>query len=209
LRDQITKKKEMKFMKRANVLFSVFMLAAFVLVPAAGAQSIDIGKAIENFTLPDTGGTSRSLDDLKGKNGAVVIFLSAQCPVVKGYVSRINELSAAYQAKGINFIGVNSNSTESLDWVKSNATENNYKFPVLIDKGNVLADKLGATVTPEAFYIDARNVLLYHGAIDNDRSGKAVSETYLKAAFESSLSGKPVARTKANAFGCTIKRVGD
>ena len=79
---------------------------------------------------------------------------------------------------------------------------------MLIDKGNVLADKLGASVTPEAYYFDAKNVLLYHGAIDNDRSGKAISDNYLKTAFDSSLSGKAIAKTRANAFGCTIKRVG-
>jgi thiol-disulfide isomerase/thioredoxin len=150
----------------------------------------------------------QSLNDLKGKNGAVVVFLSAQCPVVRGYNQRINDLAAEYQGKGITFIGINSNSTESLDWVKSHAAEN-YKFPVLIDKGNVLADKLGATVTPEAYYFDAKNVLLYHGAIDNDRSGKAITDSYLKVAFDSALSGKAIAKTKANAFGCSIKRVGE
>ena len=196
-------------MKRASILFSVFVLTVFALAAQAEAQNMDAGKTFDGFTLTDINGKSQSYSDLKGKNGAVVIFLSAQCPVVRGYVDRINQLAADYQAKGINFIGVNSNSSESLDWVKSNAAEYDYKFPVLIDKGNVLADKLGATVTPEAFYYDAKNVLLYHGAIDNDRTGRAISETYLKAAFDSTLSGKPVAKTKANAFGCSIKRVGD
>ena len=196
-------------MKRASILFSVFVLAVFALAAQAEAQNMDAGKTFDGFTLTDINGTSQSYNDLKGKNGAVVIFLSAQCPVVRGYVDRINQLAADYQAKGINFIGVNSNSSESLDWVKSNAAEYDYKFPVLIDKGNVLADKLGATVTPEAYYYDAKNMLLYHGAIDNDRTGRAISETYLKAAFDSTLSGKPVAKTKANAFGCSIKRVGD
>lgn len=196
-------------MKRASILFSVFVLAVFALAAQAEAQNMDAGKTFDGFTLTDINGTSQSYNDLKGKNGAVVIFLSAQCPVVRGYVDRINQLAADYQAKGINFIGVNSNSSESLDWVKSNAAEYKYKFPVLIDKGNVLADKLGATVTPEAYYYDAKNMLLYHGAIDNDRTGRAISETYLKAAFDSTLSGKPVAKTKANAFGCSIKRVGD
>jgi hypothetical protein len=79
---------------------------------------------------------------------------------------------------------------------------------MLIDKGNKLADKLGATVTPEAYYVDAKNVLLYHGAIDNDRSGKNITDTYLRAAFDQSLSGQKVVNTKKNAFGCTIKRVG-
>src|SRR6476469_4552623 len=105
-------------MKRASILFSVFVLAVFALAAQAEAQNMDAGKTFDEFTLTDINGKSQSYNDLKGKNGAVVIFLSAQCPVVRGYVDRINQLAADYQAKGINFIGVNSNSSESLDWVK-------------------------------------------------------------------------------------------
>jgi peroxiredoxin len=192
-------------MKRVNALFFAIFAIVFG-ASVAAAQGPAIGSALENFSLPDINGKTQSLNDLMGKNGAVIIFLSAQCPVVRGYVERINQLAADYQAKGINFIGINSNVTEDLNWVKSNATEYGYKFPVLIDKGNVLADKLGASVTPEAYYLDAKDVLLYHGAIDNDRSGKNVTDTYLKAAFDASLTGKKIERTSANAFGCTIKR---
>ena len=195
---------------KSTVLFTVLAMLAFVLVPTRSeAGDFAVGATIENFSLPDTSGKTYSFNDLKGKNGAVVVFLSAQCPVVKGYNDRINQVAADYVAKGITFIGVNSNSTESLDWVKSNAAEVGYKFPVLVDKGNVLADKLGATVTPEAYFFDAKNVLKYHGAIDNDRSGKSVTESYLRTAFDASLSGKAIAKTKANAFGCSIKRVGE
>ena len=195
--------------RKSLVMAAVLVAAAFILSGNVGtAADFAIGTKLENFSLPDTGGKTHSFNDLKGEKGAVIVFLSAQCPVVKGYNARINEIAAAYKAKGINFIGINSNVTESLDWVKSDAAEVGYQFPVLIDKGNVLADKLGATVTPEAYYFDTKNVLLYHGAIDNDRSGKAVSQNYLKAAFDASLEGKAIAKTRANAFGCTIKRVG-
>lgn len=195
--------------QKIAILFSIFALLAFVLVPTVSeAGDFAVGTTLENFSLPDTDGKARSFNDLKGKNGAVIIFLSAQCPVVKAYNERISQIAADYAAKGIAFIGINSNSTESLDWVKSNAAEN-YKFPVLIDKGNVFADKLGATVTPEVYYIDAKNVLRYHGAIDNDRSAKAITENYLRAAFDASLSGKAIEKTRANAFGCSIKRVAE
>lgn len=194
--------------RRSALFLAAITILAFVLSPVGRAGDFAVGSTLENFSLTDTNGKTQSFDDLKGKNGAVVIFLSAQCPVVRGYNERINQLAAEYQTKGITFIGINSNSTEPLDWVKSHAAEN-YKFPVLIDKGNVLADKLGATVTPEAYYFDAKNVLLYHGAIDNDRSGRAVTESYLRIAFDSALSGKAIARTRANAFGCSIKRVGE
>lgn len=194
---------------KSAVLLAVLALFVFVLIPGVEASGdIAVGSSIENFSLPDTNGKMQSFDDLKGKNGAVVAFLSAQCPVVKAYNERINQLAAEYQSKGITFIGINSNATESLDWVKSHAAEN-YKFPVLIDKGNVLADKLGATVTPEAYYFDGKNTLLYHGAIDNDRSGKAPTDNYLRVAFDSALAGKAIAKTRANAFGCSIKRVGE
>ena len=192
-------------MKRAVFLFSIL----FALVMAANAQSgVSVGATIDNFSLPDTNGKTQTLNDMKGKNGAVLIFVSSECPVVRGYNDRMNEITLAYKAKGINVIGINSNATETPAEVKAHA-EATYKFPVLIDKGNVLADKLGASVTPETYYIDANNVLLYHGAIDNDKSGKNVTTQYLRVAFDNTLAGKKIETTTTRGFGCTIKRTGD
>lgn len=187
-----------------TVVFAIFALVSFSKVNAR--SDFAIGATLENFKLFDINGKEQTLNDLKGKNGAIMVFLSAQCPVVKGYNERISKLAEDYKAKGVNVIGINANSTEPMERVKAHAAEN-YKFPVLIDKGNVLADKLGANVTPEIFYVSAKNVLLYHGAIDNDRSGKTITDNYLRDALESSLSGKAIAKTSANAFGCSIKRV--
>lgn len=196
-------------MKRKTIfLTAVLALIAFVsFTDKTSAEDFAVGQTLENFTLTDLSGAEQSFDKLKGEKGTVLIFLSAQCPVVKLYNDRINEIAAAYEAKGIKFIGINSNSTESLDWVKSDATEVGYKFPLLIDKGNVLADKLGAEVTPEVYFFNEKNVLVYHGAIDNDRTGKNITDTYLKTAFDAKLAGKAITKTKANAFGCSIKRV--
>ena len=191
-------------MKRSLLLF-VFVVAAAI---SASAQGIAVGAAMDDFSLQGTDGKTHSLNSLKGSKGAVVVFLSAQCPVVKGYIDRINSVAADYKSKGITFIGINSNATEDFNWVKTDSDQN-FKFPVLIDRGNVIADKLGATVTPEAYYFDGKNTLLYHGAIDNDRSGKAPTDNYLRVAFDSALAGKAIAKTRANAFGCSIKRVGE
>ena len=169
-------------------------------------ESIAVGSTIESFRLADTNGAERSFDELKGKNGAIIVFVSAQCPSVKQYNERISRFAADFEAKGVNVIGINSNSTESLKWAKSHAAEN-YHFPVLIDKGNALADKLGANVTPETFYLNEKNVLVYHGAIDNSSSGKEITENYLRNAVEANLSGQPIAKNRAKAIGCSIKRV--
>jgi peroxiredoxin len=194
-------------MKRKSILLAAILAAfVFVLSPDVYGQSFEVGSTLEDFKLTDTAGQEQSFSALKGEKGTVLVFLSAQCPVVKGYNERINKIAADYAAKGINFIGINSNATESLEWVKSNATEVGYKFPVLLDKGAVLADKLGASVTPEVYYFDTKNVLLYHGAIDNSRKGDNITDNYLRVAFDASLSGKKIEKTRINAFGCSIKK---
>lgn len=191
-------------MKKAAFMFTLL----FALALAANAQGLAIGGTMDNFSLPDLAGKTQTLNDVKGKNGTVLIFVSAQCPVVRAYNERMNQLTADYAAKGINVIGINSNATESVEQIKTHAAAT-YKFPVLIDKGNVFADRLGANTTPEVYFVDAKGVLQYHGAIDNDRSGANVTDAYLRSAFDASLSGKPIAKTSATAFGCSIKRVGD
>lgn len=194
-------------MKRKSILLAAFLMAfAFILNPDVHGQSFVIGSTLEDFKMTDINGKEHSFESLKGEKGTVIIFLSAQCPVVKGYNERINQIAADYAAKGINFVGINSNATESLEWVKSDATEVGYQFPVLIDKGAVLADKLGATVTPEVYFFDTKNALIYHGAIDNSRNGQNITDNYLRVAFDSSLSGKKIEKNKVNAFGCSIKK---
>lgn len=191
-------------MKRAFVLSSIILAIFAVTSMQPVSADIAVGAKLESFTLPDSKDAKQTLDGLKGENGSVLIFLSEQCPVVKGYDARINEIAAAYKAKGINFIGINSNATEVDKWkAHSDAM---YKFPVLRDEGNKLADQLGATVTPEVYFFDKNNVLLYRGAIDNDKYGKTPDPQYLKTAFDSSLGGKAIEKTSTNATGCSIKR---
>lgn len=196
-------------MKRKSIIFAAILaLVTFVAWgnTASATGEFAIGSTIENFTLTGTDSKEHSFDDLKGKNGAIVVFLSAQCPVVKMYDERINKIAAEYKAKGINFIGVNSNATEDFAWVKSHSEEK-YDFPVLVDKGNLFADKLGATVTPEFYQFNAKNELVFHGPADNNRKGDNITENYLRDALNSMLSKKEIKTKTAKAFGCSIKRV--
>ena len=171
-------------------------------IPAAPA----IGATIEDFTLPDTSGTERSLKSLAGKKGTVLIFVAVQCPVSNAYNERMEKLAQEYKAKGIAVIGINSNVKEDGAAVKAHAAENNLTFAILKDPGNKIADKLGATVTPEAYFLDANNKLVYHGRIDNSRNPDQIETSDLRNALDASLGGKPVEKTEARAFGCTIKR---
>ncbi len=172
--------------------------------PAATARGI--GSTVTDFTMTDVNGAKQSLSSIKGAKGTVLIFISSRCPVVRAYNERMEALAKEYKAKGVNFVGVNSNSNEPLDEVKAHASAH-YTFPVLIDKGNKLADRLGAEHTPEVYFLDANNRLVYHGRIDNNRDQSMVSKHELTDALDAVLAGKPVAVTETAAVGCSIKKV--
>jgi peroxiredoxin len=171
-----------------------------------GAGGAEIGHPIADFTLPDTGGQKHSLASLKGKAGTVLIFISTQCPVSNAYNERMEKLAQDYKARGISVVGINANSTESSADVKSHAAKNHLTFTILKDNGNRVADQLGATNTPEVFFLDAAGKLVYRGRIDNSRSGQSISASDLRDAIEATLGGKPVANSFVRAFGCSIKR---
>src|SRR6266566_5588844 len=166
-----------------------------------------IGAMIDDFKLPDADGAQHTLNSLKGKNGAVIIFIATRCPVSNGYNDRMEKLAEDYQSKGINVIGINSNSTEPASEVKSHASEKHLTFAILKDDGNKIADRFGATRTPEAYVINAGGKLVYHGRIDNSQNTANITANDLREALDELLAGKPVSKTGGAAFGCTIKRV--
>ena len=201
----------MKTRNLSILLASLLVFAGAVFAVGAGAASEvpappAIGSTIEDFTLPDADNKNHSLKSLAGKNGTVLLFVSVQCPVSNAYNERMEKLAQDYKAKGIAVIGINSNVAEDAASVKTHASENKLSFPILKDAGNKIADRLGATVTPEAYFLDPSNKLLYHGRIDNARNAAQVETSDLRNALDLTLSGKGIEKTEAKAFGCSIKR---
>jgi peroxiredoxin len=202
-------------MKKTAITFllvSIFAVAGAVSAGIAGSTEGEvpappaIGATIEDFALPDADGKEQSLNSLKGKSGSVLIFVSTKCPVSNAYNDRMEKLAQDYKARGINVIGINANAAETGEAVKAHAAENKLSFPIFKDPANKVADRLGATVTPEAYFLDASNKLIYRGRIDNAKDAAQVNSCELRDAIEASLYGKPVAKTSASAFGCTINR---
>jgi peroxiredoxin len=168
--------------------------------------SLAIGAVIPDFKLPDADGKEHSLASLKGKSGTVILFIATQCPYSNAYNSRMAKLADDYRARGVNVVGINSNSTEPAAEVKAHAADKGLKFTILKDAGNQIADRFDAQVTPEAYLLDAAGKLVYHGRIDNSRTGYLITSTELRDAIEATLAGKPVEKAGAKAFGCSIKR---
>lgn len=199
--------------KCAFALFVAMFLILAGSVSAGSGTSGDaavapaIGATIEDFSLPDTEGIIRTFGSLKGRNGTVVIFISVGCPVSNAYNERMAKLAEDYGARGINVIGINSNKGDSPAAIKAHAADKHLSFTILKDPGNKIADLLGAQHTPEAYYFDVNNKLLYHGRIDNSMDTSKLESNDLRDALDAALAGKPIQKATSLAFGCSIKRV--
>jgi peroxiredoxin len=194
-------------------LFAAALLCALALGSAqtpAGASGANnapsIGATVADFKLPDAEGKQHSLASLRGKQGTVLIFVSTQCPVSNAYNGRMEKLAQDLRGRGVNVVGINSNVSEPPADIKQHAASSGLTFTILKDAGNRVADQLDAQVTPEAYFLDASNKLVYRGRIDNSRRGDDITSQELRDAVEATLGGRPVAKPEVKAFGCSIKR---
>lgn len=162
---------------------------------------------VENFSLYSYDGNKYSLSDFKNSNAIVLIFISTQCPVSNAYNSRMIELNKKYKEKGVTFIGINSNKEESNSMIKKHASEKGLNFLILKDEKNIIANRLNASVTPEAYVLNSNFEILYHGRIDDSQNETKVEVKDLANALTQILNGEKVSNQRTKAFGCSIKKI--
>jgi peroxiredoxin len=185
---------------------SVSLLAAVLTASSIFAQEFKVGSPVADFSVTQLDGSPAQFSKLKG-NVTLVMFISVQCPVSNAYDDRMTALYQDYAAKGVKFVVINANRTEPAPAVQAHAREHAFPFSVYKDENNVVADKFGATVTPETYVIDSTGVLRYHGSIDDSQNLSRVTTQRLRLALDAVLAGKEPPQTETKAFGCSIKRV--
>ena len=94
-------------MKRLAITGVLFLAAG-----ALSAQPLQVGSKVDDFSVRDISGSPVSFASLKG-DVTVVTFVSTDCPVSNAYNTRMNTIYKEYAGKGVKFIFVNSNRTET------------------------------------------------------------------------------------------------
>jgi peroxiredoxin len=169
-----------------------------------------VGRPVENFTLPDTYGRSRSLAEAGEAPAIVIAFLGTECPLARLYGRRLGEMAREYGGQGVIFAGIDANQQDSLREVAAYADRCDITFPMLLDSRHEVADLLGAERTPEVFVLDANRIIRYHGRVD-DQYGIGIQRTQpqrrdLAIALDEILAGKAVSVPRTTASGCIIGR---
>ena len=116
----------------------------------------DFGKKAVPFKLKSTEGKIISLEDLKGKNGTLIMFICNHCPYVKAITKDIVEDCNELKKLGINSIAISSNDPtnypeDSFENMIKFAKKNEFSFPYLIDETQEIAKAYDAVCTPDFF----------------------------------------------------------
>jgi peroxiredoxin len=165
-----------------------------------------VGNPAPDFTLPDTDGNPVSLSAHRGKI-VVLDWWSAECPASERYDKWFSRRHFEWQERGAVLLAIDSNSIYDDDEIRRIRSARAIPFPILRDRGAVVADLYGAKTTPHGFVIDRDGALAYEGAIDDQSWSNAVPKVnYLEQVVTALLDGKKSPLTAVEPFGCSVKR---
>lgn len=167
--------------------------------------------SVSGFRLTDTDGQAFEVSPQANGPLTVVCFLGTECPLARYYGPRLSQLAKEFDAKKVQFIGINSNSQDSPKEVAQYVKDFAISFPIFKDPGNKVADQFGARTMSEVYVLDQTFSVRYQGRIDDQYLPGIVrsqaTRNDLRIALEELLAGKPVTVPQTECIGCSIGRV--
>jgi peroxiredoxin len=181
---------------------------ALVLIAGVGAVFGADVAPLKHATLRGPGGERVDLTAPAG-GVSVLVFYSTECPISNAYSPTLDELIARFRSKPVKWFGICMDPDLSDAEVRTHARDFKLNFRVVRDRHGSFARKIGATMTPEAFVVDAAGRVRYHGRIDDQFVARRLrnanpSGAELRDAIAAVLAGDEVAEPHVAAVGCPI-----
>ncbi len=132
-----------------------------------------------DFKLKSVENTVLSLNDIKGENGTLIMFICNHCPYVKAIIKDLVEDCEKLKDFGINSAAIMSNDTinypdDSYENMIKFSAKHEFSFPYLIDETQEIAKKYDAVCTPDFFGYNKDLKLNYRGRIRELRDLKPI-----------------------------------
>ena len=130
----------------------------------------DFGKKALPFELKSTENKNVSLNNIKGENGTLIMFICNHCPYVKEITKELVEDCNALKKIGINSVAICSNDfinypEDSFENMIKFSNDNQFNFPYLHDDTQEIAKSYGAVCTPDFFGYNKNLELQYRGRL--------------------------------------------
>ena len=166
----------------------------------------------KDFNLKSTQNQQISLNDIKGENGTLVMFICNHCPYVKAIIKDLVDDVKFLEGVGVKSVGIMSNDVknypeDSFENMISFSKSNNFSFPYLIDETQNVAKKYGAVCTPDFFGYNKNLELQYRGRIRELKDLKPIKDgdsDLLKAMKLIAETGNGP-KNQIPSMGCNIK----
>jgi peroxiredoxin len=171
----------------------------------------NFGEPAKPFDLPGTDGRRYTLEDVRGRNGTLVMFICNHCPYVKAVLDRIIRDAKDLREHGIGLIAINANDPttypeDSFENMKRLAEAKQPPFPYVFDESQDVARAYGAVCTPDFFGYNADHELQYRGRLDASKTTPipgAIRELY-EAMVQIAETGRGPEQ-QIPSMGCSIK----
>ena len=142
-------------------------------------------------------------------------WFNEKCPVCEGVwdsgligklVADLGELDSE-----VVYLAVNSTANREEKAVRESGAEfiedKEVNIPMLMDYDGKVGKAYGAKTTPHMYVIDKEGVLVYQGALSDDRRGKEGkdAETHVMRVVKQVISGDDVKPNYVQPWGCSVK----
>ena len=172
----------------------------------------DFNKKAFPFELKSTDNKIISLNDIKGENGTLIMFICNHCPYVKAVTKDIVNDCGELKKLGINSVAICSNDSikypeDSFENMIKFSIDNKFNFPYLIDETQEIAKSYDAVCTPDFFGYNKNLELQYRGRMRELKNLSPVREgesDLFKAMKQISETGQGP-KDQIPSAGCGIK----
>ena len=172
----------------------------------------DFKKKALPFELKSTDNKIISLNDVKGENGTLIMFICNHCPYVKAVTKDIVNDCGELKKLGINSVAICSNDSikypeDSFENMIKFSIDNKFNFPYLIDETQEIAKSYEAVCTPDFFGYNKNLELQYRGRMRELKNLIPISEgesDLFKAMKQISETGQGP-KDQIPSAGCGIK----
>jgi peroxiredoxin len=174
----------------------------------------EVGEEAPAFELKDQNGKTHNLSDYKGKIVALEWFNEA-CPYCEavwesGLVPKLIK-TLGEQKTEVVYLTINSTANNSEEKILKSGSEFleelKVTVPMLMDYDGTVGHLYEARTTPHMFVIDTEGVLVYQGAISDDRRNKEgdKADTYIMQVVTQLEAGEEVSPSYVKPWGCSVK----
>ena len=172
----------------------------------------DFGWKAPDFRLPATDGKIYTLEQLRGPNGTLIMFICNHCPYVQAILDRLVRDTKELAALGIASVAISSNDAttypeDGFPRMKEVADARGFPFPYLYDESQDVARRYGAVCTPDFFGFNRDLDLQYRGRLDESGRdpGPAGARRELFEAMRMVAETGRGPKKQVPSMGCSIK----